>query len=488
MGVVSELRARFSAQISGFKQAVSELRSSISGIGTDAGKATKTANATLDGLIKSISRLRAALNSAGGGSSSAFAPLERALQSVENDLKELGRISANSLGELTNATEGASRAIRSLSDEGKDLSHLESAINDVESELKQLNDIELDELARSAQKAENEIDDIGDAGVKSANEAEGAFSRLTRTLKGVAATYLGFEALKNTVSVLGESFISANADMETYENTLTTVLKSNKKAVETLKWAESFAASTPFEIPDIVEATAKLQVYGINAKETLKDIGDMAAITGKPLMQAVEAVADAQTGELERLKEFGITKQMLIDKAAELGKKEIVNAQGQITDMKGLNEALFAIMRERYSGGMEIASNSFKGLVSNAKDSMGTIARELGKPVFEKFKQGLQSVVPVLGAVTQMVNGDTKGAMDTLTSAFGEEKAGQIMNFIQKIKNGFQGFLNFIKSLAPALENIKGIVSNLAPVFAFAGGVIAVAFKAIAVILSLIHI
>jgi hypothetical protein len=89
-------------------------------------------------------------------------------------------------------------------------------------------------------------------------------------------------------------------------------------------------------------------------------IGDMAAIMGKPLSQAVEAVADAQTGELERLKEFGITKGMLIDKAQEMYGVEIVNAKGQITDMDKLNGALMGIMKERYAGGMETASKSFK--------------------------------------------------------------------------------------------------------------------------------
>ncbi|MDK4675262.1 hypothetical protein QG061_10000, partial [Kingella kingae] len=35
-------------------------------------------------------------------------------------------------------------------------------------------------------------------------------------------------------------------------------------------------------------------------------LGDTAAGMGKPLMQTVEAIADAMTGQNERLKEFGI--------------------------------------------------------------------------------------------------------------------------------------------------------------------------------------
>jgi hypothetical protein len=52
-----------------------------------------------------------------------------------------------------------------------------------------------------------------------------------------------------------------------------------------------------------------------------------------------------QTGELERLKEFGITKTMLQEQADAMG---IVfqNNKGQITSYENLNTALFAIMED----------------------------------------------------------------------------------------------------------------------------------------------
>ena len=244
------------------------------------------------------------------------------------------------------------------------------------------------------------------------------FMKKTGTIAaGVMGGLAVFETVKNTFSGLGAATIGANADMETYQNTLATVLKSTEKATNMLAWANKFAAQTPFEIPDIVEATTKLETYGISAKATLGGIGDMAAVTGKPLMQAVEAIADAQTGELERLKEFGITKGMLINKSAALGQGEIVNASGQITDMEGLNKALFALMEERYKGGMERQSKTFKGMVSNAKDVAGTISRELSKPIFEKFKQGLQSILPVGNSLVSFVKGDMTGSAKELRNA-----------------------------------------------------------------------
>lgn len=68
-----------------------------------------------------------------------------------------------------------------------------------------------------------------------------------------------------------------------------------------------------------MEATVKLTNYGLEAQKTLPIIGDMAAVfagSGKTINDATEAVADARTGELERLKEFGITKNMIIAQGA----------------------------------------------------------------------------------------------------------------------------------------------------------------------------
>lgn len=44
----------------------------------------------------------------------------------------------------------------------------------------------------------------------------------------------------------------------------------------------------------------------------------MAAATNKSFDQAVEALIDAQTGELERLKEFGITKAKILEQGEKM--------------------------------------------------------------------------------------------------------------------------------------------------------------------------
>lgn len=204
--------------------------------------------------------------------------------------------------------------------------------------------------------ATNNVNKLGKSLKNAAREA----SSVIKTLVAAGATATTALAIKGTSDMLSQA-----SSMEQYRNTLNVVMKDNKKAGETFKWAVDYANKTPFETSEIVDGTVKLQSYGMEAKKVLPYIGDMAAAMGKSMDQAVEAVADAQTGELERLKEFGITKEQIVKQAnKKLGKMEVVNNKGQITNQRAFNAALMSLMKDRFEGGMEVQAKSFKGVMS----------------------------------------------------------------------------------------------------------------------------
>lgn len=210
--------------------------------------------------------------------------------------------------------------------------------------------------ARGLTRASNNANTLGRS-LKNATREASIMSKTLLTAGAAGATALAIKGSKD--------MISQASSMEQYRNTLNIVMKDNKKAGETFKWAVDYANKTPFETSDIVDGTVKLQSYGLEAQKVLPYIGDMAAAMGKGMDQAVEAVADAQTGELERLKEFGITKEQIINHAnKKLGKMEVVNNKGQITNQKAFNLALTSLMKERFEGGMDVQAKSFKGVMS----------------------------------------------------------------------------------------------------------------------------
>lgn len=250
--------------------------------------------------------------------------------------------------------------------------------------------------------------------------------------------------------------VDGNTQMETFSNTLETTLKSKEKAKDYLDWATTFAASTPFEIPGIIEATVKLANYGMDAKKVLPAVGDMAAVMGKSIDQAVEAVADAQTGELERLKEFGITKKMLVEQLEKDGQVGVVNARGQIVDQEKFNAALFKLMNERYSGGMAKQATTMTGMMSNLSDAWGTLGRTVGSGLFEKLKDGLQILLAKINEL--QANGTIKKWADITGDAITKVATVVFGLFTMIMGDGAKG-----KAI---LEGVFG-VSNTAMLYGF---------------------
>lgn len=289
---------------------------------------------------------------------------------------------------------------------------------------------------------------------------------LTKTVAGVAATYVSAQALKN----VSMSALESASSLEGYRSTLNVVMKDQKKAAQMMAWAVDFANKTPFETDSIVEATVRLQSYGIDAQKTMTQIGDMAGVMNKDLMQAVEAVADAQTGELERLKEFGITKAMIEAKGAELYKNQtIVNNKGQIVDQKKFNDALFALMEERFKGGMEIQAKSYKGIMSTItgvwKTGLANMAGISGTgeiiegSAFDTAKEGLNWVA------TKMQNMADSGTFEQIGRKIGGvvqtgvKYGTKVISVAKKIKDSVA---DTAKTIAARLEPMRPLFDGIA--------------------------
>lgn len=247
---------------------------------------------------------------------------------------------------------------------------------------------------------------------------------------GVGASIAGAFALKTG--------LSEAMDLEGFRVQLETATKDTKKAGEIMKWAVDLANKTPFEAAPLVEGASKLEMMGISAQKYLPLIGDMAAATNKPVDQAVEAMIDAQTGELERLKEFGITKAQIAKKAGEMFKnQEIINNKGQIVNQKKFNEALVAIMTDRYKGGMDKLSNTTKGLWSTVTGvTKSALANIVGMQSDGTIKQG---------SLLDKLKEKVKQIASTLEKW---QQNGTIQKVSQAFSDGFTKIYNIVSRVA----------------------------------------
>lgn len=266
--------------------------------------------------------------------------------------------------------------------------------------------------------------------------------------------------------------LSEAIDLEGYKLQLETATKDTKKASDIMTYAIELANKTPFEGGQLVEGAAKFEAMGMSAKKWLTLAGDMAAATNKDFDQATEALIDAQNGELERLKEFGIKKQSIIDKANQMFKnKEVVNAKGQIVDQEKFNEALVALMQERYSGGMEKQSKSLKGIMSTISGVMKSgLASIVGMQSDGSIAKG--SLFDILKEKAEMMAAKMQQWQSDGTFTKIQQKVSQ---GVTTLSNAISGLFKFLKENQSTIKSVAATVLKLA-----------VAFKAVMIVMKII--
>ena len=145
--------------------------------------------------------------------------------------------------------------------------------------------------------------------------------------KSAKSTTSAFKLLGGAMAALGvgalvTSFARTVTESERLKGSLKTMTGSTEDAAFAFAELEKFASQTPFTLDQSVEGFIKLKALGLDPSErALRSYGNTSAAMGKDMMQMVEAVADAATGEFERLKEFGI-------KASKAGRRRISDISG----------------------------------------------------------------------------------------------------------------------------------------------------------------
>ena len=187
------------------------------------------------------------------------------------------------------------------------------------------------------------------------------------------------------------------ADFEQAQISFTTMLGSADKATALLQDIQKFAAATPFESPELIDASRKLLAFGTDAESiipTLQRIGDISAGIGAPIGEIAELYGKAQVqGRLfaqdinqltgrgipiiaELAKQFGV---------AESEVRELV--ESGTVNFSNLETAFVSLTSEggKFSGLMAAQSQSLLGLWSTLKDNIGLTLQSIAESLIQTF-------------------------------------------------------------------------------------------------------
>ena len=177
-----------------------------------------------------------------------------------------------------------------------------------------------------------------------------------------------------------ESLVASQRNFDKLNSGLITMTGSAENAAKAFQVLQQFAKETPYGLNQAVEGFTKLVALGLNpSKEALISYGNTAAAMGKDLNQMIEAVADAATGEFERLKEFGI-------KASQQGDSVSFTFRGVTTTVKKNSEEiqkyLLNIGNTDFAGAMDVRAKTLDGVLSSLADTFDGLVLNIAQSGF----------------------------------------------------------------------------------------------------------
>ncbi len=329
-------------------------------------------------------------------------------------------------------------------------------------------------------------------GTKALDKYQGRLSKLVDKLKTISKR------------VIQGSFVAAigglkiGSDFEKYKAMMMTAVKGSKEmrklgdtktvAGDYFSWANEFANTTPFTNDELIKGTVRLASFGYDPKKLMTILGDMSAARGTSLMQGIEAFIDSGTGEMERFKEYGITKDKIKSYARGIGvdPNSFLNKSNQITNNKLFLDMLLRLIQSETKGGMKDRENTLGGRFST---TVGLLKFNIGKMVGimkdGEIRQGslIDKVKERFSRLNQYLNSEEgKAKIDKWVASFDKglnaitsilslfwEKFKQTLekvkkgNFIEKIQDAMNNFdpSSFNKSLDSVINKFDNIYTKV---------------------------
>lgn len=269
------------------------------------------------------------------------------------------------------------------------------------------------------------------------DRASADLGKLSKAALAAGAAIGGLEMARRVFDRLIES----QRNFDKLNSGLITMTGSAENAAKAFQVLQQFAKETPYGLNQAVEGFTKLVALGLDpSKEALISYGNTAAAMGKDLNQMIEAVADAATGEFERLKEFGI-------KASQQGDTVSFTFRGVTTTVKKSSEEiqkyLLNIGNTDFAGAMETRSKTLDGALSSLDDTVEGFFITLARSGFGDF-------MAVQAATAE-------DAIQSLTDAVGSgEIMGNIQDFTTLFNESFKFISDGIEGLAGAFDESTG--------------------------------
>lgn len=308
-------------------------------------------------------------------------------------------------------------------------------------------------------------------GMEDTRKEGGKFSGAMGAVATGAKVLAGAALVAGTaVAGIGVFGVKSAAGLESTHAAFTTMLKDAGKASDLMTELNDFAASTPFEFPELADAGKKLLAFGVASDDIVPQmtkLGDIASGLGIPLGELSELYGKAKVqGRLymedinqltgrgipviqEFAKQFGVSEGEVrgLVEQGKIGFPELQKAIDGMTTSGG-----------QFEGGMLRQSKTFSGMISTFQDNLGMFARKL---------VGMNNDGTLVeGGIFDKVRGALAGFLDWL-NANGDSIINGITGVVTVVVDGLSAMADWVgEYVVPAFEEVyTWLAENLQPAF-----------------------
>ena len=290
---------------------------------------------------------------------------------------------------------------------------------------------------------------------KQTDDNKQSADELTSTFKSLfGAAVLGAGA---------RSIVQTASNFESLQVRLVALKGSTEEGAKAFNEFTKIAATTPFQVQNVVEAGATLEAFGVSSEDSLKSIADLAAFMGTDIVDASAAFGRAfagGAGAADILRERGIL-QIIKD-------AEGIDDLSKLT-LPQFREALERAMTDpdgKIAGATDLLAQTFSGKISNMQDSIDNLQNAIGS----QFLGGLGDVAMKVGEVAREIGTFVENLSDdnlddikdfgltigTLAGAYG------LLNISVMIGNAALGlFSKRVAVILVAFEAVNTVIKNL---------------------------
>lgn len=353
----------------------------------------------------------------------------------------------------------------------------------------------LNELQRSANRSFAAIQTGAAATSTRVGSSLGGLGAVAGVALGGAAVGIG--AVLGGIATFG---LKAAAELEQVRIQFASLLGSVEEGNRVFAELQKFAATTPFEFPDVARAAARFLAFndavGLTDEQLqtfLTTIGGVISVTGggaEALQSVTMAMGQiASTGKLtlDNLNQIsealpGFSGVAAIANATGQTTAQVMEAisAGEISAVEGINSLLAGMAKfPGAAGAMEAQAQTLLGVFSTFKDTVGQALATAFEPVIPAIKASLVEITPIIGA-----------ALGDFVPALGQAIAA-LLPVVATLITAFAPILTMVSSLITTLSGplervfgslsaiIISLVTPLEPLITVIGEVVAVLAEAL---------